>query len=264
MRAPERRDEYLKQAEHVGGEAHLLRTITEAELLLKDERITEALAALQEVRRVAPKSVAALRLELKAHTLAGDWDSALELIDRLEKVNGIAPAYADQARLGAWLGKLKQKSPDASALTELWRTLPADYRKRTVVAFAAASYLLAHGEQNQAAEIIEGSLAEQWDSGLAELYGDCPGDNSLARLQRAEAWLQQQPRDARLLLTLGKLCIHQQLWGKAQSYIEASLAIEPSPAAHVALAQLLEHLGQQDEALKQYWKGVSAARPRTG
>jgi HemY protein len=53
-----------------------------------------------------------------------------------------------------------------------------------------------------------------------------------------------QPRDGALLLTLGRLCRQQQLWGKARSYLEAALAIAPSRAAHVELAQLLEQLGR--------------------
>ena len=53
-------------------------------------------------------------------------------------------------------------------------------------------------------------------------------------------------RDATLLLTLGKLCARQGLWGKAQSYLEASIAVEPSWPAQLALAQLHEKLGNTE------------------
>ena len=55
-----------------------------------------------------------------------------------------------------------------------------------------------------------------------------------------------------LLLVLGKLCTRQQLWGKAQSYLEASLSVEPTYSAHLALAQLQEGLGNPDAALRHY------------
>jgi len=40
------------------------------------------------------------------------------------------------------------------------------------------------------------------------------------------------------LLTLGRLCAPLELWGKAQSYLDASIAIEPTYTAHLVLAQL--------------------------
>jgi HemY protein len=38
------------------------------------------------------------------------------------------------------------------------------------------------------------------------------------------------------------------LWGKAQSYLEASLSARPCRAAHVALAKLFDRMGRTDEA----------------
>jgi HemY protein len=63
-----------------------------------------------------------------------------------------------------------------------------------------------------------------------------------------------------LLKTLGKLCARQSLWGKARSYLEASLAVEPTQAAHIALAQLLEILGKRDEALTHYRRSLTLDR----
>jgi HemY protein len=94
------------------------------------------------------------------------------------------------------------------------------------------------------------------------MYSDCASANVMPLIERAETWLRDHPRDATLLLTLGKLCTQQALWGKAQSYLEASLALEPSQAAHVALAQLLEKIGKQDEALKHYRDSLVLDRRR--
>jgi HemY protein len=58
--------------------------------------------------------------------------------------------------------------------------------------------------------------------------------------------------DADLLETLGKLCVHLKLWGKAESYYEASLSIEPSAARHLALAKLLEQKGKMTAANQHY------------
>ena len=44
------------------------------------------------------------------------------------------------------------------------------------------------------------------DSEIVALYAECDGGDALRRIERAESWLKSYPRDAVLLLTLGKLC----------------------------------------------------------
>ena len=100
--------------------------------------------------------------------------------------------------------------------------------------------------------MIEDFLDEQWDSSLVEAYGECEGGDVLARIAHAEKWLATHPRDAKLLLTLGRLCRRRQLWGKAQSYLEASLAVDASRAAHLELAGLLDSLDKPGEADRHY------------
>jgi len=252
LRGFTRRDDYLAQSESLAPDAALLRLITRAELLLKEQRTTEAIDVLRQVKKISPKSVAVLLLELKAQTLSKNWDEVLALTDRLERVNAIDKAYAEQARLNAYIGRINRKAQDTEGLIAAWQSTPAELRKNRTLALTAAKYFIALGGNRQAQQIINDSLDLQWDSALVEMYSDCAPANVMPLIERAETWLRDHPRDATLLLTLGKLCTQQALWGKAQSYLEASLALEPSQAAHVALAQLLEKIGKQDAALKHY------------
>ena len=64
----------------------------------------------------------------------------------------------------------------------------------------------------------------------------------------AERWLAQHNQEASLLFALGRLCERAQLWGKAQSYLEASLALAESWRTHLALGELHAKLGRADEA----------------
>ena len=112
--------------------------------------------------------------------------------------------------------------------------------------------MLAANEQSAAQQVIEDGLDEEWNSELVALYGNCRGSDVLGRIARAEAWLLVHPRDSALLLVLGRLCQDKQLWGKAQSYFEASLSLNDSRAARIALAQLLDRLEQSELANTHY------------
>ena len=67
------------------------------------------------------------------------------------------------------------------------------------------------------------------------------------------------PRDGVLLLTLGRLCARQELWGKAQNYLEASMSLEPTYTAYLALAQLHDQLGNADAARRHYRASLDLA-----
>ena len=99
----------------------------------------------------------------------------------------------------------------------------------------------------------------EWVPTLVSLYGELPAGlneektpEARARIERAEHWLLERSRDAQLLATLGRLCAQAELWGKARSFLEASLSFEESRAARIELARLAERLGQADEAQRHF------------
>lgn len=245
LRAYDRRDAYLARAATLAPDDEVVRLVTQAELLLDQRRHHEALDALKMLPR---KHTAAMRLELRAQQAAKNWEQVLALVDQLERRGVFDNEQAEQIRGHAHAENLKRKALDVRALADAWQRIPARHRRDTRVATAAARSFIALGGCAQAHEIIEQSLSERWDSALAVLYAECEGGDTLRRIERAEAWLKQQPNDAVLLFTLGKLCAQQGLWGKAQSYLEASIAIEPTYSASLALAQLQEKLGNADAA----------------
>jgi HemY protein len=110
--------------------------------------------------------------------------------------------------------------------------------------------------------VVEDALAAQWDSDLVDYYAECLGTSVTKQLARAEVWLADRPQDAVLLLVLGKLCAHEELWGKAQSYLEASLSIESRHSTHLELARLFERTGRSEDATAQYRKALEQTLPQ--
>ena len=91
-------------------------------------------------------------------------------------------------------------------------------------------------------------LERNWDSDLVVLYAQCRTADSTRQLETAERWLAAHSQDAMLLYALGRLCERESLWGKAQTYLEASLALDDHWRTHVALGELHGRLGRADLA----------------
>jgi len=234
----------------------VVRIVTAADLLLDERRYQEALNLLRQLPR---RHTAALRLELKAQQQARNWEQVVQLAEALRKRNVFDTTQAEQVRRHALAENLKRKALDTRALEEAWDKVPSSDRRDRRVATAAAQCFIALGGCDQAHRIIEEALETAWDSDLVGLYADCEGGDVVRRIERAESWLKRHPSDAVLLLTLGRLCADRGLWGKAQSYLEASLAVEPTYSAHLALARLHEQLGNADAAGRHFRESLDLA-----
>jgi len=255
LRAYERRDGFLEKAAAAAGD-EVVRIVNAADLLLDERRHQEALSLLKQLPR---RHTAALRLELKAQQQARNWEQVIELTEALRKRNVFDATQAEQVRRHALAESLKRKALDTRALEAAWDRVPASDRRDRRIATAAAQCFIALGGCERAHRIVEEALEAAWDSDLVVLYAECEGGDAVKRIERAEGWLKQHPRDAALLLTLGRLCAGQALWGKAQSYLEASLAVEATHSAHLQLARLHERLGNGDAARRHYRDSLDLA-----
>jgi HemY protein len=263
LRRYSQRDEFIGKAESSPVDETTLRVITHAELLLDERRPEEALKLLASLRATGDRQhTAALRLELKAQQLGRNWAAVLDLLGQLERRNALHMSVITQLRRHAYLEAFKSRTRDPRALKEYWQNIPQSDKKDSKLAAAAATASAALGDCATAHQIIEQSLDDQWDSELAELYGEYPADDAIRQIERAEGWLEWHPNDASLLLALGRLCAHCGLWGKAQNYLEASLSLEPSYTAHLALARLYEKIGRPEPAKHHYDEGLQLALRR--
>jgi HemY protein len=260
LRDTRREAEWLQHAAAQDAGVHAARLMTEAELHVDARRFEEALSALDALQAGGGRHIAALRLALRVYRGLGRWDDVLKAARQLEKHRALTPEAAAPLKMRAHRENLRGREGDARALADYWAAVPPAEQRDPRLAVAAARALIDAGDGASAQRIIESRLEDAWDSELAGLYADCRGGDTLARIARAEKWLQKHPQDARLLLALGRLCREQQLWGKAQSYFEASLAIRPSQDAHVELATLFAQLGRSEASNQAYRSAAALCR----
>ncbi len=245
-----KRDAYLSAAGDKNKGDSSIRLTTTGKFLLDQHDPGGALNALQALRDSGVKDhLGALSLEMKAHQQAGNWNEVLNLLYQIEKRGGIDATQTAQLRQQAWLGQISQQK-DLNGLIHCLKNIPADYKRRGKIAATAARALIQFGGDSLAQQLLIDSLNAQWDSELVAVYGECHTDDVVAQIRQAEKWLVLNSQDAGLLLALGKLCLHQQLWGKAQNYLDASISIAPGQAAYTVLAKLAEKMGKSGEAFK--------------
>lgn len=233
------------------------RLMTEAEFALEDRRFDDARAALQQFAALEGRHIAAMRLSVRAEQGLGNWREVARLVRQMEKHQALTAEQAAPIRSRAVREALHGLRDDPAGLMRYWRELDDGDRAEPSLALETARALAAAGDFRESRRVIEDALDDAWDAGLVLAYGECgqagePAGDVLGRIAQAEKWLQRMPRDGVLLLTLGRLCRRQQLWGKARSYLEAALAIAPSRIAHVELAQLLDQLEESALAARHY------------
>jgi HemY protein len=224
------------------------RLMLEAEMKLEQGQPIEALGILQALRKEAGSHTAALRLELRALQGAGRYGEIPSLVDALVKRKVYGAAEAELVRAAAHAEELAARRDDAGTLRAYWARLSDAEQRMPKIARAAARSFVAVGLERDAAELLARSLERHWDSDLVVQYAQCRVSDPAAQLEQAERWLTEHNQDPALLYALGVLCERAQLWGKAQTYLEASLALDDSHRTHVALGELFARLGRDREA----------------
>jgi HemY protein len=255
MREPEKQQFWLEHARTDDPRTESATLMLDAEMANEERRFDAALAALDKLQGKQGRHIAALRLELRARQGLGDWDGVLKLARQLTKRDALPLEVVREVFTQAHLGNIARRVADQDKLTAYLRTVPEDERGRRVV-LAAARAWVGLGAESEAQQLIEsvldGANNDEWQPDLAAIYGRLTNSEQTARIAKAEAWLRRHPDDARLLKALGRMCLRQRLWGKAQSYLEASLSVQPSQQGHLELARLFDQLERPEEANKHY------------
>ena len=258
LREFEKRDAYLAAAEGKTVGDTTMRLMAATKFNLDQHQPQAALKSLETLRETGVRGhVGALHLELKAQQQAGNWDGVLDVVNELEKREAINSTYASQMRQQAWLEKIRSQAQEASTLLAVWKSVPDEFKRNTKIATVGARAFIKLGDCKNVQQILTDCLNTQWDTDLIKLFGECPVGDAIGQIEQAERWLKAHTDDAGLLLTLGKLCLHQGLWGKAQSYLEASVSIVPSRAAYILLGQLAEKMQKPEEAFEYIQKVIA-------
>ena len=183
-----------------------------------------------------------------------EWGEVIDLLPKLRKQNVFGEKELARFASRAFLGRLAEA--DGASLKSTWASFPAEQKKHPELVEDYGRRLLESGDDLEAEKVLTRAIKREWNGRLVAQYGRISGRDPARRLKQAEGWLKQHPEDASLMLCLGRLSLHNNLWGQARDYFETSHRLEPSAEACAELARLLFSLGERELSAQFYREGL--------
>jgi HemY protein len=259
----EESDNLLERALERQPQAELAIALNHAQLQTDRGDTEGALATLQAMRERHPHNAQTLRQMQRLLQQRGDWSTLIRLLPELRKDKILPAAELAELERRAWGANLSlaaHREEDGTvgkqSLERAWQQLTSAQRQEPQLVLAYAEQLRQLGAQIEAEEVLRTALKRSYDSHLARLYGLVRGNDPARQLQVAEGWLKDHPTDPGLLLTLGRLCLQNSLWGKARDYLESSLRVQRNPEACAELARLLAQMGDAERSNQLFQEGL--------
>jgi HemY protein len=250
-----RRDEWLKLAYEHTPEAANAVLLTQAELQLDREQYEQALATLRRLEENSRDHSHALALLGRLYFRLQDWAQLAEVLPRLQKQGRVK-----QETLDEWAMRVHsenfERAADGEAVLAEWKRTEKRLRGNTTLLNAYYMNLMRNGMHEKAEKDLAAALKAEWRATLVRLYGLVEGPDPSKQLKRAEGWLAKHGDDPDLLLAAARLCLRNELWGKARSYLETVISLRPTPEAYQEFGRLLTQLGEADAAADAYREGL--------
>jgi len=258
----ERRDEWLRLAYKETPEAANAVLLTQAEFQLDRNQNEQALATLRRIDENSKDHAHALSLLGRLYFTLEDWDSLAELLPRLKNNKQLASETLD-----TWTIRVHREALDSAvdsvAVENAWKSVKKAHRAELLEAYYTG--LMRAGEHDRVEKELGAALRSDWRGPLVRLFGLVEASDTTKQLKRAEGWLKNHGDDPDLLLAAARLCLRNELWGKARSYLETVISLRPTPEAYQEYGSLLNQMGEADAAANAYRDGLGmvAAEPRT-
>lgn len=248
--APERRDHYLALAARQEEMPALAVELLRAELMFERRDLAAALPVLQELYVKHPRHPYVIELLAETYVRLPQWDALRRLLATPDGSRALTPAryrelYGQALRQGLLAAGATAR---LDALKAAWDATPPEFRARADIRGAWLRGLARFGADAEVAAQVTQMLKAGYDGELVEIYSELGGLDPVAQLATVEQWLNQHGEKPELLLAAGRVCTRNRLWGKARSYLDAALRVQPTPAVYLALARVCEQTRQPEEA----------------
>jgi len=258
----ERRDEWLRLAFKETPEAANAVLLTQAEFQIDRGQHEQALATLRRLEEDSKDHAHAVALMARLYYGLEDWDALGKLLPRLSKNTQIKAGLLDTWTVRVHKESL-EKAADVEVLDHTWKGVSRKLKSEVTLLESYYRGLMRAGLHDRAEKELASALKSDWRAPLVRLFGLVEATDTTKQLKKAESWLKNRGEDPELLLAAARLCLRNELWGKARSYLETVISLRPTPEAYQEYGTLLTQMGEADAAADAYRDGLGmiAAKP---
>lgn len=238
---------YLQRLSALPASMQLSRYLLEAESALERYDYEVAQKSIDAAKALNPGLTRLLQLELRMAVDQKNTMQVLRLSEQLGKAGALSKTELQQYQWVAYRQLLAQ-CQDAKALKTCLKRIPeVDQKGGLSVEIGERFQQL--GLYQQAVQWAKSHYPLQRDVALLTVLFESVQHLSDKERQQAfevaDGWLKTYREDKDLLLALGEAAYEQKLWGKAQSYLEASLSQQETIQAHLKLVKVFEATEQK-------------------
>lgn len=237
-----------------------------AELLIASSDIEEAKTILVALKKHSSRS---LQLLYEIYRAQSDWSAIYALVPEIKRQSVMEKDKLVALQIDCYCGMLDGLEPHllvgerSKKIQMIWSEVPRNQRQNPEIVRSYAKALAAVDEGEKALLILSKSLKNQWQYGLVETFGTLKLKDATKQLALGESWLKLYPKDAVLLLALGRICRHMGFLGKAKDYFKSTLSVDPTPKAYAELAEVLALLGDSAGSSDMYRQGLIASTSKS-
>ncbi|HET9843969.1 MAG TPA: hypothetical protein VFP93_04870, partial [Gammaproteobacteria bacterium] len=232
--------------------------LARAEMDRQSNQLDLSLTTLEQLQKKYPKNKEILRLIKETALLLRDWNTLIKFLPTLKRHEILPAEEFRQLQTHVYLHWLNESAVSTSPdnFQESWQSLPKDVQYSPEIIQVYIQKMMDRLDHEELANIIRITLKKQWNEQLILLFGQLKTNQSAKRLSIAEGWLKTHAQSANLLLTCGRLAAQNDLFGKAERYLEACVHLTNNPEAYATLGLLYEKMGKTDLSADCFRKGM--------
>ena len=235
------RDAFLKRAHETTPGAKFAALLTQAEFQVKDGRFEQALAALLNLSKCAPKHKSVLAMLAQCYEALGDWGALHTHLKSLAKEKVVDEFELNRLSRLVWIFKLTNETNVEGTFKKMPKPIKSDLN--LIDQWLDNLVASQHGDEAEA--LIRIVLDQQWNENLVIRYGLVGTTTVQKQIISARGWLKARPSDAELHVTLGRLYLRAEKFEEAREYFEGALRIQPSNEIYGELGRLCIALGDE-------------------
>ena len=216
----------------------------------------QALATLVHLHSLSPKHTHIMVLLTKLYQQLKSWDDLRQLLPSLKKHNVFSETELLEIEKQTYRELIQHANYDAIKLQQIWQQLTKALKKDAYLIEIYCEKLIQLNHNDEAEVILRNIIRKEWMPNLIRLYGLVKSSHLEKQLIFAESLSKNHDNNATLLLTLGRLCMYSDLWGKARAYLEASIGNKELTETYKELGLLMDYLNEPKLAAEYFKKGL--------